>query len=85
MPAAWSPSEAALESHHECTRSKVGTRPDIALDVARTKNQQQQQNKPGLVMVHGHIHNGDTRVADSFLYVKAAGLSVAPPRSAQVN
>ena len=36
MPAAWYPSEAALQSRHECVLLQVGAHPDIALDVART-------------------------------------------------
>ena len=36
MLAAGCSSEAALESHHECALSEVGTRPDMTLNVART-------------------------------------------------
>ena len=32
---AWSPSGAALSSHHECTLSQVSAHPDMTLDVAR--------------------------------------------------
>ena len=39
--AAWSPSEAALGSHHECAPSQVGTRFDMTLDVARMSNNKQ--------------------------------------------
>ena len=36
MLAAWSPSVAALYSHHECALLQVGTHPDMAIYVART-------------------------------------------------
>ena len=56
--AGWSPSGAALYSHHECALSQIGTRPGMALYVARTKNNNTQQ------AIHAYI--------DCLLYSKAS-------------